>query len=89
VALGPSRSRRDAAIEAFTKPKRPDPDAPEVWERDDYVPTFFDDVRAIVDAMEAIGSCVAIATLPGSTRRSSRRRPRRSRSATCPPTRTT
>ena len=65
VALGPKHTLRETALEAFTKPKHPVPDAPEVRARDDYVPTFFGDVPKIVDAMQASGSRVVLVTLPG------------------------
>jgi lysophospholipase L1-like esterase len=65
LALAPKRALRDEALDAFTKPKRPVRDAPEVRARDDYVPTFLPDVEHIVEAMQAGGSRVAIATLPG------------------------
>lgn len=63
--LGPARTRRDAAVEAFTKPKHAVPDAPEVRALVDYEPTFFDDVPAIIDAMQTTGSRVVLVTLPG------------------------
>jgi len=59
------RNPRGAAMEAFTRPKRPDADAPEVREMEEYVPTFMGDVERIVDEMETDGVRVVIATLPG------------------------
>lgn len=63
--FGPQKTSRDAAIDAFTKPKRPVLDAAEVTARADYVPTFFGDMEKIVDTMKAAGSRVVLVTLPG------------------------
>ncbi len=57
--------RRQLALEAYERPKRPDRGAPELRVLDRYVPSFLPDVVRIVEAMQAAGSQVVILTLPG------------------------
>jgi lysophospholipase L1-like esterase len=57
--------RRQTAIQAYEREKRPDPAAPELALLDRYQPSFLPDVVRIVEAMQAAGSRVVILTLPG------------------------
>jgi lysophospholipase L1-like esterase len=56
---------RQAALEAFERPKRPDRGAPEIALLDDYQPSFVRQLVRIVEALQAAGSRVVIVTLPG------------------------
>lgn len=67
-ALGLARARfggRQAAIEAYEHPKRPDRGAQAVQLASGYTPSFLPDVVRIVDEMRAAGSQVVLVTLPG------------------------
>lgn len=56
---------RQAAVEAYERPRRADRGAQELRLLDTYVPSFFPDVARIVERMQAAGSRVVILTLPG------------------------
>ncbi len=67
-ALELARARfggRQAAIAAYTRPKRPDRAAAEVRLAGEYTPSFLPDVVRIVDEMQAAGSRVVLVALPG------------------------
>ena len=59
------RSRRDAALAAYQRPKHPDAHARELAALDDFVPAFFPDLRQIVREMQSAGSRVVLVTLAG------------------------
>jgi lysophospholipase L1-like esterase len=57
--------RRQAAVEAYERPRRAEREARELRLLEEYVPSFFPAVIRIVEAMQAAGSRVVILTLPG------------------------
>jgi lysophospholipase L1-like esterase len=57
--------RRQSALDAYARKKRPDPTAPELALLEEYVPSFLPDVVRIVESMASAGSRVVILTLPG------------------------
>ena len=59
------RSRRDAALAAYQRPKHPDAHARELAALDGFVPAFFPDLRQIVREMQSAGSRVVLVTLAG------------------------
>jgi lysophospholipase L1-like esterase len=56
--------RTEVALEAYSKPKHVQRDAPEVQALDGFEPTFMSDLEAIVNEMRASGSEVVLVTLP-------------------------
>jgi lysophospholipase L1-like esterase len=65
IVLNRLADPRQAALEAYERPKRPDRTAPEIALLDDYQPSFVPQLVRIVEAMRAAGSRVVILTLPG------------------------
>lgn len=59
------RDRREAAVQAYEAPRRPDRSAPELSLLDAYVPSFMASVERLVAALEAGGARVVMLTLPG------------------------
>jgi lysophospholipase L1-like esterase len=57
--------RRQAAVDAYQRPRHADRSAPELRLLDEYVPSFFPEIVEVVEAMQAAGSRVVILTLPG------------------------
>jgi lysophospholipase L1-like esterase len=57
--------RTEMALEAYSKPKHVQRDAPEVEALDGYTPTFMAELETIVKEMRAAGSEVVLITLPG------------------------
>ena len=57
--------RTEMALEAYSKPKHVQRDAPEVEALDGFTPTFMSDLEMIVKEMRATGSEVVLLTLPG------------------------
>jgi hypothetical protein len=57
--------RIEMALEAYTKPKRVQRDAPQVEALDGFTPLFMTDLETIVKEMRAAGSEVVLLTLPG------------------------
>jgi lysophospholipase L1-like esterase len=57
--------RRQVAMEAYERRKRPDSAATELALLEGYVPSFLPDVVRIVESMQAAGSRIVILTLPG------------------------
>jgi lysophospholipase L1-like esterase len=60
--VGDPRSR---ALQDYERPRRPDPQAPEIRALDDYTPSFLGDIERIGEALQAAGSRVVLLTLPG------------------------
>jgi lysophospholipase L1-like esterase len=63
--LADSLMPRRAALSAYGKEKRPDPDDPALELLESWRPSFIDDVATIVDEMQRSGSRVVLVTLPG------------------------
>jgi lysophospholipase L1-like esterase len=59
------RSPVAAALDAYTKPKHPDPHARDLTRFDGFVPMFLPEIRQIVHEMRSGGSRVVLFTLPG------------------------
>jgi lysophospholipase L1-like esterase len=57
--------RTETALEAYSKPKHVQRDAPEVKALDGFTPRFMTDLERIVKEMRAAGSEVVLLTLPG------------------------
>ena len=53
------------ALQDYERPRRPDPQAPEIRALDDYTPSFLGDIEQIVEALQSAGSRVVLLTLPG------------------------
>ncbi len=64
-ALTLARGSQTAALDAYTKPKHPDRQAPELTALSGFVPLFVPDIRRIVKALTQSGSRVVLLTLPG------------------------
>ena len=56
---------REAAIESYERPKRPERSAREVHLLGGFTPSFLPEVVQIIEEMQAVGSQVVILTLPG------------------------
>jgi lysophospholipase L1-like esterase len=63
--LRATMSPQEAALRAYNKAKRPDPNALTVKSLEGYVPSFMKDVEQIINEMQSVGSKVVLVTLPG------------------------
>jgi lysophospholipase L1-like esterase len=59
------KTHQQLALESYHRPKRPDPDAPEIARLAAYRPEFLADVETLVRALGEAGAEVWVATLPG------------------------